>query len=270
MPERVTIVSLNLRHDADRWPERALLVREEMVALNPDLIALQENAVRIGQSEWLQAQLRKRTGRLFEEVHTVRQLPPPHDASIESNAMLWACRFQGYEWIKLPSGYEARKPSDERLYHARYRTAQRLRLTVGGAPFDVYNTHLHHEDPDGCIHPAQVRFLLDWIAARSRGAPHAVCGDFNARPGSITVQAIEAAGLRSAHRDVHGVEPHTSPTPLSPEWDAGVRQCIDYVFVSPEVRALDARVVFDRPSPSDPRLYSSDHFGLWVEVEVSR
>jgi hypothetical protein len=66
--------------------------------------------------------------------------------------------------------------------------------------------------------------------------------------------------LRSAYAEVHGTEPpRTVP-------GNGV---LDYILVNPLVVVLDAWVDFDRPSPTDPTLLPSDHFGLAAVLSLA-
>lgn len=106
-----------------------------------------------------------------------------------------------------------------------------------------------------------------WRERESRGTlaflrpgPALLMGDLNAAPDSPEVQALRDAGWTEAA---------TGPT-----WDparnehlrrhhpGGAPARVDYLFASPGVRIVEARVVLDRePHPSD-------HFGLLAEVEV--
>ncbi len=44
--------------------------------------------------------------------------------------------------------------------------------------------------------------------------------------------------------------------------------CLDYIWLRGDARAVDARLVFDRPAVGDPTLYPSDHVGLVATVDV--
>lgn len=93
-----------------------------------------------------------------------------------------------------------------------------------------------------------------------RDRPGVLLGDLNASPDSPEVQLLREAGWTDAV---------TGPT-----WDpsrnehlrrhhpGGPPDRVDYIFLSPQVRLLQARVVLERePHPSD-------HFGVLAEVEV--
>jgi endonuclease/exonuclease/phosphatase family metal-dependent hydrolase len=47
------------------------------------------------------------------------------------------------------------------------------------------------------------------------------------------------------------------------------RGTLDYIFVNDRVRVLECDVTLNQPSPSDPTIYPSDHFGLTATLEIS-
>ena len=53
----ITVATLNLLRDLDRWDERKGLIVDEFRRLQPDLIALQEVALAIDNAHWLAEQL---------------------------------------------------------------------------------------------------------------------------------------------------------------------------------------------------------------------
>ena len=149
------------------------------------------------------------------------------------------------------------------------RTAQRVRIDVGGQPLDFYNTHFHYQlgpeaDETRC---EQVGRLLAWMDSHGWDFPKVLVGDFNAWPDSRAVRLLKER-FTSAYQAVHGKEPEkTWPTPLlrqpsAPDWT------LDYIFLSPGVRVADAALTFTEPGASDPALYASDHFGLAASVEL--
>jgi endonuclease/exonuclease/phosphatase family metal-dependent hydrolase len=96
-------------------------------------------------------------------------------------------------------------------------------------------------------------------------------GDFNADPAEPAYSRMVAAGFRSAFAEANGAEPAvTWPSGLqAPAMDTdGEPDCLDYIWLRGAVRAVDARLVFDRPHPDDPSLYPSDHFGVAAHVEI--
>jgi hypothetical protein len=46
------------------------------------------------------------------------------------------------------------------------------------------------------------------------------------------------------------------------------RDTLDYTFVNPNIPVVECNVFLDRPSPDDPTLHASDHFGLAAILEI--
>ena len=242
------LVTLNVRNTADRWAERRSLLARQLAALAPDVVALQELRTWPDQARWIvEAVERGSGGRLRYAVHRRPKAGPW--GLWEGLAVLTRIPVAATASVGLGS-------------HAR--VAQRVTVRVPGGGFlDVYNTHLA---PAGeTVRRAQAARLLAWVDARR---PAVVAGDFNARPGSPTIELLSRR-LRSAHAEVHGAEPaRTVPTPLRGGATGG-GSVLDYVFVSDGVDVLDARVVFDEVDAADPTLAASDHFGVSATLAVT-
>ena len=146
---------------------------------------------------------------------------------------------------------------------AQARVAQRVTVrTPEDGLLDVYNTHLGLNGE--VLRVAQAQRILDWMDCRPP-LPAVLMGDFNARPGSATIELL-SRHLRSAHLAVHGHEPaRTVPTPLRLE-ATSEGSVLDYVFVNDLLAVHDAWLTFDECDPHDPTLAASDHYGLSVTV----
>ncbi len=237
-PAGVVVATLNVRNTADRWRERAPLLVEQLVALDPDIVGVQEvrrfpdQARRIARAGGRSA-VRKafKTGpkRLWEGVAVLSRLPVTDHARL---------RLRGQSRVAL-------------------------RVTVelaGGQALDVYDTHL--ADGDEAVRVAQARRLLAWMDERPE-RPAVLVGDCNSRPGSAPIRVLTGR-LRSAYAEVHGSEPRRTVPPGG----SGPGAVLDYVFVNQLVAVLDAGLAFYRPSPADPSLFPSDHLGLWATLSV--
>ena len=248
--ETITVATMNIRHDADRWAERRALLSGGFIRLWPDVIALQEVALAIEQAEILRSDL---NADARSNAYAASVAPKTGEAPIEGVGCLTRRPVTRSTRIELPGGR---------------RVAQALELQIGDAAVCVVNTHLHHE-PAGSeeIRAKQSAAIMAYIEDGRQRAPEMhwiLTGDFNAAPASETVRLI-LEHLVSVYPAIHGSEPaYTYPTPLAVKdyADPSSRQCIDYVFVSPSVRVHDIEVIFDQPAPNDPALYPSDHYGL--------
>jgi endonuclease/exonuclease/phosphatase family metal-dependent hydrolase len=147
--------------------------------------------------------------------------------------------------------------------------AQRLVFEVEGRRFAFAGTHLHYPVDASGARVRQIEYLLAWLDSHAEGLPLILTGDFNAYadPPEKTVQILKSR-FRSAYETVHGREPDkTWPTPVN-DWDKSPAGTLDYVYVSPEWQVLDAGLCFDKPSPSDPAVYPSDHIGVYARLAL--
>ncbi len=257
---RLRVATLNLRREWDRWSERAPLVVAELAQLQPDLIGLQEVSVPLDQARWLANQVEPA---LEGRAYFVYQQPAPgRRGRREALAILSRWPAAHYDRISL-----GKVPIVPKSLSRPERMAQRVRIEpLPGVRLDFVNTHLHYVSKHWLVRVRQVTRLLRWSTGDEK-ATQVLVGDFNDTPGSEPIKRVKAR-MRSAYAAVHGEEPaYTDPTPLrSPGSEQ--RKTLDYIFVSPQVRVLDARLTFDQAAPDDPSLYPSDHFGLMADIQI--
>lgn len=243
----LVVATLNVRNTADRWRARAPLLVEQLVELDPDLISVQEVRRIPGQARGIarEADRRREEGlgpgsdERPWEVHTA------YKSGVKRlwEGMAVLSRLPVTDRARLRLGGQAR-------------VALRVTVTVpDGRTLDVYTTHL--ADGDKKLRCSQARRLLAWMDERP-GVAQVLMGDFNSAPGTAPYRVLTGR-LRSAYAVVHRAEPErTQPT-------GGT---LDYIFVNDLVTVLDAWVAFDRPSPDDPGLFPSDHFGVAASLSL--
>lgn len=260
----VRVATLNLRKGELRWGERAPLLFSEIVRLQPDIIAFQEIDLRLDQGNYI----RDRVNSLLWSEENWREYRIHHMNNTRERVALEALAIM----TRLPAiahtgfDYMIRNSPMRR----RDRVAHCVRVDVDGHPLDFWNTHFHHEQdkPGHEIRCEQAEKLSGWIAKHSAGVPAVAVGDFNCIPESRPAQTM-ASHLTSVF-DRLGVEaPRTIPTPLEPDPYPGT-WAIDHIFVSPDVRVLEAARVFDQTHPDDPKLCPSDHYGLTALLEIGQ
>lgn len=148
--------------------------------------------------------------------------------------------------------------------------AQVARLEVEGQLLDVYVTHLYRSRGEDALRLYQVQQLLAWIESRQGdGVAAVVCGDFNA------TMEMPSAQLMAQRFRPSQLEP-TAFTPLQgedgavshPYWPRFDR-CIDYIWISEGLHVTTSEVGFNRPSPTDPTLWPSDHAGVWADLQFA-
>jgi endonuclease/exonuclease/phosphatase family metal-dependent hydrolase len=250
------IITLNLRHDADRWLERFSLVVNELISEDADVICFQEVARSNAQAHMIAEKLNEHLNENHYQVFVEYKWGVD---SKEGIGILSRLHVQESERIELPEGG---------------RIAQRIRISVtGGHTIDIVNTHLHHlPKDDDAIRLKQLEYLLEWIASKVIQCQQSwlLIGDLNSIPNSRVVNYLKE-NLASAYETIHRHEPRsTFPTSLVDqvgEWYEP--RTLDYVFYEPSrFEISDARLAFTKSHASDPSLMSSDHFGLVVDFEL--
>ena len=66
----------------------------------------------------------------------------------------------------------------------------------------------------------------------------------------------------------NGREPEKTWTTPVNTYDDSPHGTLDYIFVSPEWRVIDAGLAFDKPAPLNEKMYPSDHLGLYAVLEL--
>ncbi len=244
------VATLNLEQDHKRWEKRRELVIEQLGAIKPDVLALNEVCMPLRTAHWIRDRAAERFGL---EYYLVQQTRVNGLSAVEGEALL--TRFPVIETGNLD-------------YRARDIVALVARLVVGGSPVDVYVTHQVGSVFNDSLRLYQAQQLLAWIDSRAHTAARIVCGDFNA-----TLDMPSAALMASRFRPTQTAP--TAFTPLAgangevthPDW-ARMDRCIDYIWISEALRVVESRVCFNQPSPSDPTLWPSDHAGVWADLEL--
>ncbi|MDV3468305.1 endonuclease/exonuclease/phosphatase family protein [Stenotrophomonas sp. C3(2023)] len=244
------MVTFNLHHDRENWPQRRRIILAELKRLQPDAIALQEviEKPRVrNQAQWLAAEL----GYRYVFVST----DPPGARKRYGNALLTRRPV-------LARGEHLLQPLTD------YRTVAHLRIDVEGRAVNVYATHLNERsDTAGqAIRRSQVEDLLRYITATASGGPVVIAGDFNA-----LVDASDLSELRSQYGDSYGSvhvnnELATVSTLNRHYYQAPSR--IDHVFFQQDtLLAREARLLFDQPG--DDGRWASDHYGVWTRLQFA-
>ncbi len=133
------------------------------------------------------------------------------------------------------------------------RLVQGIELNVNNKKLSVFNLHGvwqvegKRDTPDRI---KQSENILEF--ASTFGSAKIICGDFNARPEIKSISMLEEAGYRNLIKKF-GIPSTRSNLYTKPEKFA------DYIFVSPEVKVLDFKVLSE---------VVSDHSPLFLEFEI--
>lgn len=249
---RIKVATLNLFNRLGEWEQRAPLVIDQLLDLDPDVIAFQEVDLNLDQGMWIVNQLKQRAP---DRKYLMRHAASPgRRVSYFGIGTLSRLECTSHEILDLMT-FE--------------RMAQRMTFRVDGAEFVFVNTHLHHPPEAEKERAEQARYILNWLDRDFAGMPTVVAGDFNAyadKPEETVLVMKER--YRSACETAHGAEPEkTWSTPVN-TYDDSPHGTLDYIFVSEQFKIIDAGLAFDRPDKDNPDLYPSDHLGLYAVLDL--
>jgi len=248
---QVTVATLNLFNRMGDWERRAPLVIDQLEALSPDVIAFQEVDLMLDQGMWIARQINLR---LKDQSHyrIKHAASPGKRVSYHGIGTLSRLECLEHEVLDLMT-FE--------------RVAQRMVFRSGDKPFVFVNTHLHHPPEAEDERLEQAKYLLGWLDNDSRGLPVVIAGDFNSYLHEKTVAYMKSR-FRSAFEAANGQEPDkTWPTPVN-DFDPSPHGTLAYIHAPREFTVREARLAFDVPAVDDPKLYPSDHLGLFARLEL--
>ena len=125
-----------------------------------------------------------------------------------------------------------------------------------------YNTHLDHESPEA--RKKGTELILSRIAARQPAGPVILTGDLNAREEDPLHAAIKAAGLADVWRAVHPEATAEQSETIHQFTGATTGARIDYIYASPDFKAVDAEVIRSSKNGN----YPSDHYPVRATVKI--
>lgn len=246
------IATLNLEQNHKFWMLRRELIVNQLRALSPDMLALNELCIPQQTGRWLQQAAQQRLGIKY---NLFQQSKAGADGRLQGEALL--ARYPSIETANRDYGSH-----DCVALVARFWIAERL--------LDVYVTHLIAARIDEYARLYQVGQLLEWIQTRNDADGAVVCGDFNAAPDQPSIKRMLAESFHSCQFAPTAFTPLSGADgePTHPEWPRFDR-CIDYVWVRGKIKVRDSGLCFDEPAPDNPTLWPSDHVGVWADLEVT-
>jgi endonuclease/exonuclease/phosphatase family metal-dependent hydrolase len=245
--------------------ERLDIVVEQLAALRPDVVALQEASVggkrgnvaeRLGRAlgvEWVHAPT-------TSQVFGIGWLDRTITSAIRFNegpAVLSRFPIVGSEIVALPR-------CANRLFP---RVLLRVEVRTPHGPLDFYSTHTSRDD-------CQLRRVAELVGARRGPLPAIVAGDFNTREDANAYAELLGAGFVDAFRAVNPDAAGPTSRQQAHAVQSTVSRRIDFVFVVPGAngmpRVLESRVVLDIPRRrrADTTLWPSDHYGVLAVIEI--
>jgi endonuclease/exonuclease/phosphatase family metal-dependent hydrolase len=273
---KFSLVTINILKDLAYWQSRSVLLIEQLSALEPDLIAMQEVSLmgKSSNAQWL-----------CEKLNQCRENPErsePYQVSL--------CQRTGVFSHKEGIAVLSRLPIKRHLsldLLTQNRIAQVIEARVDGSDLILVNGHFYWQPGVSNGRQRQIDLLLDFLDTQPVDQPVVVCGDFNGLPGTPAIECMRQY-FDSAHNIVNKQEPeYTCPTPLPhskrvqarnlimwmlrmrPNPYANWRGTLDYIFVDPRLQTLACKIVLNVPDRANPTIYPSDHFGLWAQIKVA-
>lgn len=257
---QIRCVTFNLKGlSADWFGQRMDAAVEGLLAVNPDVVCLQEATVRYLPDAYDQAsELGKRIGLPY--VAFCPYGNPIEIMSFEQGGVATLSRwpFQSVRFRRLPPGHE--QPFDSRV-------ALITTLALLNEPVHIVNTHLSWRPEESYIRLVQGGLILDVLMKLgylAKGSRTILAGDFNSIEKEPCIQhSLEY--LKDAYRERNKEDlGHTvsGANPLTADWDFPDRR-LDYIFCSKDAKVKAAKVILDEPSP----VYPSDHFGVMVDLD---
>ena len=270
----IRVVSFNMLHGGP-WSgligngadldTRLAMVIEQLAALRPDVVGLQEVSLggkrgnvaeRLGRAlglEWVHAPT-------TSQVFGVRWLDQAITSAIRFNegpAVLSRFPVVSSESVALPRCAQPIVP----------RALLRVEVRTPWGPLDVYSTHTSRDD-------CQVRRVAELVRARRGPLPVFLTGDFNTVERSDAYAELMGAGFVDAFRAVNPDAAGATVLQRVNASEATVSRRIDFVFVAPGAggvpRVVESRVVLDIPRrrADGTTLWPSDHYGVLAVIEV--
>ena len=267
-PTRLRVLTLNLWNKTGPWDLRLPLVRAGLLALEPDLVALQEVLSLDGEAQ--------------TQAHEVARGLGYHVAVGPAWNMGNGLRFNNAVLSRHPilEAHNAPLPVERADDAGRAALGTIVETPAGRVPF--FSTHLSWKFHEGAIRCRQVVALVAHVERLAplggHGFPPIVAGDFNAVPESDEMRflgGLHAIDGRSVYfADCHAVAGDGTPGHTYARRNAHAAPArepdrrLDYVLVRGPDRMgrgepLAARVVLDEATNG---VFASDHFGVCAEI----
>jgi endonuclease/exonuclease/phosphatase family metal-dependent hydrolase len=191
----LTVATINLRNNANRWLQRRQLLVAQVVDAAPDLVSLQEISLPINQGPWLCSQINWRISGSAKRPYQLIQRRKRHlvNGYFEGIGILTRLPVVYHDLISL--GYGGR-------------LAVRANVQVSSRQIvDFVAVHLHHVSYEREARTEQVMKLVGWLNGHRRIHHQIVAGDFNETPDGPAISYMKQS-YRSAYFERHGHEPY--------------------------------------------------------------
>ena len=264
----VKVITINILFELDRWEQRRHLLVSGLAAERADLIALQEVKLPEDTAVWLAEQL----GMPYLSL-------VPTQSYDGRNSQYGVAILSRHPFVQQDTLYFQSQ--------GKGKVAQYVQVEIDNQPLVVCNGHYYWHPGSHPERDKQVKQVLNWLEQFPPEMPIVAVGDFNGTPDTSAI-ALMRQHFTSAYAKYNGSEPsYTCPTPLVKlNWLQSIRHTLrnlvfnktltpwkgtlDYIFVNSNLSVCDCRIILNQPSPYDPYLYPSDHFGIAANLQLER
>ncbi len=262
------VVTINTWKGDGPYRRRMELLAEQLHALEPDVVALQESLHTHDGAhsthETLAEALEMNAG--FAPARDKRRVieDEPH-ASWSGLAVLSRWPITPSPTLELPAD-----PEDGE------RVAQSATLDTPHGTVALANTHLTHLRTRDDLRCEQLRVILEAMPPAEEAEARLLCGDLNARPGSPAIEYLVRGDhgwdARHAWTQSQRLTPHATLSERNSYVRDGLgAHTIDYIWTlarSPrkQPRLVETCIVLDEAD--EHGFHPSDHFGVMAEFEL--
>jgi endonuclease/exonuclease/phosphatase family metal-dependent hydrolase len=261
----VKVVTINILFKTDLWMQRRDLLVKGLAAEEPDIIGLQEVNIKQNVGSWLAKEL---------NMPYIYSTDPYRNPDYDSEPTYNSTILSRYPFIK----------QGQLDLQGQGRLAQYVQVKIDNQPLIFANGHYFWEIGPSQKRMQQMQLLVEWLDEFISKMPVIAVGDFNAQP-NYPEMAFMREKFASAFAAYRGHEPeYTCPTPLATVnasifrmlrfWVGNFlyngqfnwRGTLDYIYINQYLGVADCRVILNQPSPDNPKIYPSDHFGLAADL----
>jgi endonuclease/exonuclease/phosphatase family metal-dependent hydrolase len=252
MSTELRVCSFNVRRGkgddgTNNWTYRQRLLVETIREIDPDVIGLQEP-------------LPHQYSYLRDQLDAFDWYGVPRQGNREGELVPVGWRTERFDARKCETRWSSETPMrPSTSWNANWprpvTNIQLLDWHQDGAEIGVWNTHFDTGETRRRVKSAEQ--LRGWVGD---GEPCIVMGDFNARIEDEPIRALIGDGTLRDARDI--ADDCVGPLPTSHDFEGNHHNCIDHVFVSPDVDVTR----FETVAKSEDGKYPSDHFPVVADA----
>jgi len=260
--QNLSIVTINTwKCDGDYF-NRLFLLAEELKTISPDIIACQE-------CFQLQDGVANTLGYLAEHLG-MHQLflpgrnKPRYFEGKSQDSLSGLGILSRFPLTELPSVLLPLTSEDDE------RKLQQAKVTLPNGENVLFtNLHLTHISDAEHTRLLQIEKLAS-IINQNQTHHHIICGDFNSTSSSLEIEKLKAlSNICDLYAEGDGDKPCIS---LTPEYHHFEPVCVDFIFGqmlqnSSKPKVIASSVVLNQYNQA-LKTYPSDHFGIYVNIEI--